>query len=218
MKKDLKIIAFDLETIADTKCIPFLPEIKPKGTLKDPVKIEADIKEKERKQIKDMGMDPLTNLICCAGWYDNSGESGSISIEEETHKAEKKLLIDFWEILSNYDHFITFNGRSFDLRCMLLHGVTHGIRPSIDIDNGKYNRGNHTDLREILAGPGDFAKGKLDFFCHKFLDDHKTEGIDGSKVQSFFDLGLYDDIAKYCVKDAELTYKLYEKCEISGLI
>lgn len=213
----MKAIAFDLETIADRTMMCILPEIKPSGRLSDPTKIAADIEEKKKKQIADMGLDPMTNMICCVGWCSESG-SGCLSIETDTHEAEKKLLIDCWDLLSEYDYFITFNGRSFDLRCMLLHGITHGIRPSVNIDKGRYNKGNHSDLRLILAGDNQFAKGKLDFFAQKYLGDKKTKGIDGEMVQSYFDMGLHGDIAEYCRKDAELTYQLYQKVEAAGLL
>jgi len=215
MKK--KVVAFDLETIADRAMMDILPEVKPNGTLKDPVKVAADIENKKKKQIAEMGLSPAMNMICCAGWCDENGP-GSLSLEKDDYATEKKLLVDFWEILSGYDHFVTFNGRSFDLRCMHLHGITHGIRPAVNIDKGKYNNGNHTDLRLILAGTDQFASGKLDFFCKKYLGDHKTEGIDGEQVQSFFDMDLHEDIAEYCRKDCELTYRLYQKVEIAGLL
>ena len=217
MKQKKKVIAIDLETIADPACLAFLPKIKAKGTLKDPEKIKADIADKTTKQIADMGLSPAMNIICCAGWCDENGP-GSISIQKADHASEKQLLIDFWEKLSEYDHFVTFNGRSFDLRCMHLHGITHGIRPSVNIDKGRYNHGNHTDLRQILAGTDTFAKGKLDFFCKKYLGDQKTEGIDGAQVQSFFDMGLHEEIAEYCRQDCNLTYRLYKKVEIAGLL
>jgi len=164
-----------------------------------------------------MGLDPMMNMICCAGWCSERG-SGCLSIETDTHEAEKKLLIDFWDLLSEYDYFITFNGRSSDLRCMLLHGITHGIRPSVNIDKGRYNKGNHSDLRLILAGDNQFAKGKLDFFAQKYFGDQKIKGIDGEMVQSYFDMGLHEDIAEYCRKDAELTYQLYQKVDAAGLL
>lgn len=213
-----KIIVIDLETIADPAMIPILPDVKPSATLKDPIKIEADIQAKKKKQIEDMGLSPLYNLICCAGYYDSEGNKGSITLEDETK--EKDLLLDFWDVLSNYDHFVTFNGRGFDLKCMYLHGIGHGIMPSVNIDRGKYNRtgSNHTDLRGILAGEDAFATGKLDFFCKKFLGDHKTEGIDGALVQGYWDMGLKEDIAVYCEKDCELTMRLFEKVKVAGLL
>lgn len=218
--KNKKTIAFDLETIADPAMLSILPEVKAKGTLKDPKKIAADIEAKKQKQIADMGMEPALNLICCAAWCDESGKPCSASIEDATYEEEKALLLKLWEVLSGYDHFVTFNGRSFDVRCLYLHGITHGIRPAVSIDRSKYNRigSNHTDLRGVLAGEGQFAKGKLDFFCKKFLGDQKTEGIDGEKVQSFFDMGLIDDIAEYCRQDSLLTFNLFQKVEAAGLL
>lgn len=213
-----RIIAIDLETIADPAMIAILPDVKPSGTLKDPAKIEADIQAKKKKQIEDMGLSPLYNLICCAGYHDSDGKKGSIILEDETK--EKDLLLDFWDVLSHYDHFVTFNGRGFDLKCMYFHGISYGIMPSVNIDRGRYNRSgsNHTDLRGILAGEDAFATGKLDFFCKKYLGDHKTEGIDGALVQGYWDMGLKEDIATYCEKDCELTMRLFEKVKIAGLL
>jgi DNA polymerase elongation subunit (family B) len=223
--KEKKVIALDLESIADPAMFKILPEVKPKGTLKDPVKIAADIAQKRAAQISGMGLSPMTNMICCAGWYDSDGESGAVMLKEATDKAEKNLLIEFWDILGGYDHFVTFNGRAFDIRCMLLHGVSHGIRPSVNIDHGRYNRAgsNHTDLRPILAGDDKFAPGKLDFFCKKFIGEqpgeHKPEDIDGALVQGYWDMGLKDEIKDYCVNyDCRLTYQLFEKVRTAGLI
>lgn len=218
--KTKKIIAIDLETIANPAVLDFLPEVKPSGTLKDPKKIAADIAKKQAKQITDMGMSPLTNIICCTGWWDSDGNSGAIMLDEATDEAEKDLLLESWALFEKYGHFVTFNGRSFDLRCLLLHGVGHGIRPSVNIDKGRYNRvgSNHTDLRGILAGEDKFAPGKLDFFAKKFLGDHKTEGIDGGLVQGYYDLELFDEIKEYCIKDTEITYRLFEMVKIAGLL
>lgn len=218
--KKIKVAALDLETIADKTCLDFMPEVKVNGKLKDPAKIKLDIAEKKIKQIADMGLEPTMNLICCAGWCDEENGPQSLSIQDGTHEAEKDLLLKFWDVLENYDHFVTFNGRSFDLRCMYLHGITHGIRPSVDIDRGRYNRAgsNHTDLREILAGSGQFAKGKLDFFCKKYLGIGKLEGIDGAMIQSYFDIGLYEDIKKYNLQEVGLMFDLFKKVEIAGLL
>ena len=137
----------------------------------------------------------------------------------EAHKVQhEKMFEKVREVLSEYDHFVTFNGRPFDMRVLLMHGITHEIRPSVNIDSGRYNRGNHTDLRQILAGTDMYAPGKLDFFCKKFLGDQKTEDIDGKLVQSYFDLGLHEDIATYCEQDCNLIFKLYQRVELAGLL
>ncbi len=215
----MKVVAFDLETIADKRMIANLPEPKADSRIKDPVKIAANIEEKRKKQIADMGLSPMYNMICCAGWADGE-KSGTITLEEESPEAEKKLLEEFWEILNNYDHFVTFNGRSFDVRCLLLHGMEYGIYPAVNIDRGKYNKAgsNHTDLRLVLSGDDPFAKGQLDTYAKKYLGDQKTEGIDGAMVQDYWEMGLKEDIANYCEKDCQLTMGLYQMADKAGLL
>ena len=213
-----KVIAFDLETIANKALISLLPEVKPNGTLKDPAKISVDISTKTKKQIAEMGMSPLFNMICCAGWADYNGDKGAIMLAEESPEAEKELLVKLWEKLSGYDHFVTFNGRQFDLRCLLLHGMKHCIRPGVNIDKGRYNHGNHTDLRLVLAGDDQFAKGKLDSFAKIMLGESKTDGIDGALVQDYWDMGLHGDIEKYCIQDCVLTMGLFGLAHASGLL
>jgi predicted PolB exonuclease-like 3'-5' exonuclease len=216
--KTKKIIGFDLETIANKALIGCLPEIKAKANLKDPEKIKADIEDKTKKQIADMGLSPLFNMICCAGWMDHTGDAGAFLLKEESPEAEKDLLLKFLEKLSGYDHFVTFNGRAFDLRCMFLHSMKYGIRPGVNIDKGRYNKGNHTDLRLVLAGEERFATGRLDSFSKVLIGESKTEGIDGAAVQDYWDMGLHDDIAAYCVQDCKMLMSLFWMASTAGLI
>jgi predicted PolB exonuclease-like 3'-5' exonuclease len=215
MKK--KILVFDLETIANPTCINIMPEVVANKTFKDPEKISADIESKKKAQREEMGLDPLTNIICCAGWYSEQGPGQIILTGIES---EKQLLEAWWDVAEGFDHFVSFNGRAFDMRCLLLHGMAHGVRPSVSIDSGRYNHpgGNHTDLRPVLAGEGQFAKGKLDFFAKLFLKDHKTEGIDGALVQQYWDAGFTEEIGIYCGKDCEITWNLYQMALIAGLV
>jgi len=217
----MKVFAFDIETIADKSMLGFLPEVSAAGNLKDPEKIKADIEAKKKKQVAEMGLNPLTNIICCIGWCTEAGPDALLLDHTKPEvEAEKALIEAWWEIAhQNKDaHFVTFNGRPFDLRCILLHGMALGVRPSVTIDRGRYNKGNHTDLRQILAGEDTFAKGKLDFFAQKFLGKKKTEGIDGAMVQDFWEMRLFEDIVKYCENDTIITYELFQKAWSAGLI
>lgn len=213
----MKIIAFDLETIANKKIIPILPEPKPNKRLKDPAKIKADIEEKKKKQIEEMGMNPMHNMICCAGWGNANG-TNHIMLEEETEESEAELLREFWDVLSNYDHFITFNGRSFDLRSMHLHGMRYGIRPGIAINKSKYNKGNHTDLRFVLNGNEPMGKGNLNYFSKILIGEQKVEGMTGEQVQEYWDTGRQEEIGIYCEQDCLLTWDLYQRAEKAGFL
>jgi len=209
MTKNIRPVAFDLETIADQSIIEFLPEIEAKKNLKDEAKIQADISDKTAKRLNELGMDPLTNLICCFSWCDGSN-IGSVVLKDESHASEKELLLQAWDILAQYNFYATFNGISFDVRTLNLHSMRERIHPGKKIDTKKYQIGNHMDLRMVLGNWESFAKGKLDYYLKIFFGEGKMEGIDGSLVQHYWDVGLVDDIQKYCEKDAEETFRLYE--------
>jgi len=204
---ELNAVAFDFETIANPTVIPLLPPVEPRGNLKDPVKIEADIQQKKEKQIADLALDPWTSLICATGWCDGK-ESGVIMLEDE--EKESDLINKTWDLLAQYNHYVTFNGVAFDVPMLNKHSLVNRIRCGIKINTKRYTIGNHTDLRMILGDWDKTAKGKLGFFLRLFFGTDKKEGIDGKLVQSYWDAGEHDDIAEYCKDDAEKTWRLYE--------
>ncbi len=254
-----KVMAFDLETIANRNIIDILPDIKPDKKLKSKesyrkdleeltkekdlflrngrsVKaietkifkcknkcesaqalIDADIFEKRQTQVKKMGLDPMMNMICCAGYYSDDYQ-GTIDLEDDTEEAEAHLINEFWSIASKHNHFVTFNGRIFDMKCLLIHGAKQKIFPSVNIDSGRYNKGNHTDLRQVFFGSGDFQKGKLDFVSRYYLGHGKTEGMTGDQVQDYWDIGNTEDIFEYCLEDCNITHKLYRVAESGGML
>jgi predicted PolB exonuclease-like 3'-5' exonuclease len=211
-----KILFIDYETIPDMTRVNILPEVVAKKNLKDSAKIRADIKEKKEKQLNEMNLTPALNIICCSGWCDLEGNQGHFLLDNE--ESEKDLLLKTWELYAKYDHFVTFNGRSFDLRCLYLHSMLHNVRPSVNISASRYNKGNHTDLRLILSGDGMFAKGSLEFYAQLFLNKGKTEGINGKDVHNWWIIGDKDYIAEYCEKDCVLTRELYNMSVSSGLL
>lgn len=205
-----KVIAFDIETIADRSVISDLSPLDVKiGNLKDQAKIAAKKKAAEDERIKKLGLDPFTNLICAFGWCDGN-DSGCILLKNETQEAEKLLLEDIWELLHGYDHFVSFNGAEFDVKIINLHSLFQKVRPSVHIDTRKYQIRNHTDVRAVLTGWDKFAPGKLDFFLKRCLGRSKPEDIDGSMVQDFWDLGMTEEIGQYCEGDARDTWDLYQ--------
>ena len=220
MKKP-KIVAIDLETIPNMDLVSLLPEPKPKGNLKDPKKIDADISEKKEKQIDDMGLNPMFNRVCVAGLYSNIASNYSIILEIETDDAESILLMELYDVLQSYDYIVTFNGRNFDMKVLNLHNMRLGIKPGITLDMGRYNTAssNHIDLRQVVFGSEMFAKGDLDTAAKVFLSgDSKSEGIDGKLVRDWWLMGDKQSIAEYCIQDCKLTYDLCMRAIECGLI
>jgi len=159
----MRIVAFDLETIANPAMIEFLPAVEPRGGLKDPEKIKADIEEKTLRQREEMGLDKWFSLICCASFKDlESGDIVSFSLAENMD--ENKLLTEIWDHLHQYTRFVSFNGIEFDVPVLIAHSAIHRIQPSVDISIKKYSNANHADLRMILNNWDRYAKGNFDFF------------------------------------------------------
>ena len=205
----MKIITFDLETIADKSKIPFLPEVKVNGTLKNQAKIDADIEKKQQEQIDKMGLVPATAMICVFGYHDGK-ESHSILLEEESAEAERDLLIKAWKVLKEAEHYVSFNGISYDVPVLLMRSLLNRVKPSVKISTKKYVIANHTDVRMILGGWDQYAKGNLDFYSKLLLGRSCKDGMDGSQVQEFWDMKLGKDIAEYCESDVQVTFEIFD--------
>lgn len=203
-----KIAAYDIETIARPLSDETINELCKTGNLKDPEKIAAKQAEFRNK----LGANPLTAMACCGGYYASDDDCGYISLTKQTAVAEEKFLREYWSKLAEYDVLIGFNCFSFDSRILLLRSAVYGVEIPFRFDRKKYNSaGNHIDLCGILTDWGQFEQGKLSFFLDMFGLEGKTEGMDGSMVQDYFDEGLHEDIGQYCLQDCKQTFQLFEK-------
>jgi predicted PolB exonuclease-like 3'-5' exonuclease len=208
---ELKSVVFDLETIGDPEAIDTLPPVEPNANLKDPVKIHANIAEKEQKQREEMGVDPTLNLICCASFLDlATKELSSILLNPDTLD-EKELLCRVWERLYHYDRFITFNGRAFDEPVLRFHSMRWRVPMAVNMERRRYVSGNHVDVRMLLTNWDSYKPGKLSFFTKRLLGKDAKSDMDGSMVQHYWDCGEYIKIGLYCESDVALTAELYER-------
>jgi predicted PolB exonuclease-like 3'-5' exonuclease len=214
MKKNPLVI--DIETVPDPDCIPLLKTPEPDGRIKDPAKIAADIAKKRQQQIADMWKNPKQNIPICIGWRD-AETSGSFFLPYAHHQsldAQAVLLREFWDFAAGYDYFITFNGISFDIPCLLLRSLKTKVKPTIKIDMGMYRVLNHLDIRMILGNWDRFAPGSLDYYMKYFDLSPGKQGLDGSMVQTFYHMGERGEavIKQYCVDgDCRDTWLLYER-------
>ena len=209
MNDKKKICAYDIETIARVNLSDeVINNLCKTGNLKDPAKIAVKQAEFRGK----LGADPLTAMACCGGWYADEEDQGYILLQSEGPAYESTFLRNYWQKLSEYDILVGFNCFSFDSRILLLRSAVHGIEIPFRFDRKKYSStGNHIDLRGVLTDWGAFEAGKLGFFLDMFGLGGKTEGIDGSMVQDYWDEGLHQEIGQYCLQDCKQTMKLFNK-------
>ncbi len=181
-----------------------------------------------------LGFSALTGEVVAIGVLDYHKDQGVVyfqapgekqkELTEEgvTFKAmsEKDMLQKFWEGARQYEYFITFNGRSFDIPFLMIRSAIHGIRPSKDLMRGRYLYQQkpdaiHIDLYDQLTFYGAVRrKGGLHLWSRAFgIESPKSGGVTGDDVGRLFSEKKFLDIARYNVGDLRATKALYEKWE-----
>ena len=213
------MIAFDIETIPNEAMIEHLPEPEVKlGNIKDPDKVALKIAEAKQKQIDSMALNPFYGRICSAAFYDPDDYQGYKTIDEISDAAELELLdyifdrLKFTETTS--PTIITWCGMSFDLpfvytRAALLNYRLSPEAPGLQYWIKRYTHSPHCDIERILSNWGE-KKHRLDEVANAFLGESKLNH-DFSKFIELIKCGKGHEIGIYNLKDAELTYKLYDK-------
>ncbi len=182
-----------------------------------------------------LGFSPLTGEIVAIGvldYYKNEGvvyfQAPGQKIKESSEEGitfkqipEKEMLEKFWDGARHYQHFITFNGRAFDIPFLMIRSAIHGIRPTKDLMRGRYVYQHnadaiHIDLLDQLTFYGAVRrKGGLHLWSRAFgIESPKSGGITGDDVGRLFKEKRFLDIAKYNVGDLRATKALYEKWQM----
>ncbi len=185
---------------------------------------EADI-----YNIKDsLSFYPQTGEIVAIGMLNPETEKGAVyyqcrddnvsQFEEKgiVYKpgSERDILEEFWNAVSKYDQFITFNGRAFDCPFILVRTAVHNLKPTRELIPNRYID-KHIDLFDRLTFFGvSRRRFNLDIWCRTFgIKSPKSEGITGYDVKDLFKNGHYEEIARYCAGDLWATRDLLFKWE-----
>ncbi len=142
-------------------------------------------------------------------WFSDDG------LVEFISGSEAEILQAFWEIIPKYDHFITFNGRSFDCPFLILRSAMLGVKATRDLMAGtRFTHPGHTDLMEEFTYYGTTRRFNLDFYCKAFgIESPKSHGVTGMDVNRLFAEREYRKIAEYCLGDVRATAELYRRWE-----
>ncbi len=210
------------------------------------IKKESESEEEYKVSLEEMkgrlGFSPLTAEIVALGVLDYHKNEGVVYFQAPDEKVkedalrqaqslekgitfkqetEKGMLEKFWEGARKYQHFITFNGRGFDIPFLMIRSAVHGIRPTKDLMQGRYawqqrnSDAVHIDLFDQLTFYGALRrKGGLHLWSRAFgIKSPKSGGITGDDVGKLYAEKKFLDIAKYNVGDLRATCDLYEKWE-----
>jgi len=136
-------------------------------------------------------------------------------VKLQYYNTEQELLRAVFEILWEYPFILTFNGDDFDLRYLNHRALNLGIRRNeIPIEVGKrvclLKYGVHIDLYKFFFNRAIQIYAFKNSYRDVTLDDVGTGIIGEEKIRiekTFGDLN-YTELAKYCLRDSEITYKL----------
>ncbi len=145
------------------------------------------------------------------GWID-AGPAGFKRFDGD----ERDMLTEFWRMLgTNAGRVVTYNGRQFDGPFLMLRSAMLGVAPSMNLAGYRYSVAAHCDLQEVLSFHGATRPVySLDYWCRRFgITSPKEEGLDGSRVQEYYESNRLEEIVDYCARDVIATAALYEKLE-----
>ena len=228
---DIETVGFDFDGLDKVSQEVLCSWIKKEtGDLAEQKRLLSDLKQ-------GLGFSPLTGEIVCLGVYDCEKDQGVVYFQSPGQKTkdfaseasteskdnfkfksmtEKEMLENFWSGVNNYDEFITFNGRTFDVPFILIRSAKHKIRASKDLMSNRYLSlqklgAKHVDLLDQLTFYGAFPrKGNLHLWCKVFgIKSPKAKGIKGEDIAELFKNKEYQKIAEYNTWDLTATKELY---------
>jgi DNA polymerase I len=139
----------------------------------------------------------------------------SPDVKLEYYDTEQELLKAIFDILWDYPFILTFNGDDFDLRYMVHRGVNLGIsRSEIPIDIGRrvclLKYGVHIDLYKFFFNRSIQIYAFSNRYRDVTLNDVGKAVIGLEKIKCEKPIGelSYSELASYCLRDSEITYKL----------
>jgi hypothetical protein len=187
----------------------------------------AKNEEERQDAILKLSLYPLTAQVLAIGMYNPDTERGKVIYQSDSSPlqandttvkyvtgTEKEILQMFWDDITKYDQFVTFNGRGFDCPFLMLRSAVLNVKPSRNLMPYRYEYREHCDLLEQFTFYGVLRKFNLDFYCKSFgIESPKAQGITGHDMAKLVEAKRFDDIASYCYRDVLSTAKLFRLWE-----
>jgi hypothetical protein len=171
-------------------------------------------KKKSNEERNDLEIHDLTALegtfgrICSIGII-KEGPQGIIQ-KEVFSGDEREILIKFWQAAQGVWRFVGHNIWGFDLPFIYKRSIIHGVRP-MTLNFARYRNVPIYDTMMEWELWNFMGKQKLDTLAKVLNLPTSKDEMDGSMVWDYFKQGRIEEINKYCMKDVELTRKVYYK-------
>ncbi len=198
-----------------------------KGLLKSFENKEISPAEKERQLIERLALSPFTGQIISLAMYDIERDLGAVYFVADTEeksftdgsftykvRSELEILEDFWEGASNYDLFVTFNGRSFSLPFIYQRSAAHKIIPRLEIPRQKtvlqQSFPYHVDLLNEFTESGSVQPRPSLAILADLYGIEYSPVCEGVEVAEFFRQKKFRQIAERNATNVLTITKLYK--------
>jgi len=169
--------------------------------------------------------------VVCVSLYGSDGQKRVLllkrqSVREGTERLPADLTVEYFDseenliravfdVLWTYPFVVTFNGDDFDLRYLAHRAQNFGFRRNeIPIEVGRrvclLKYGDHIDLYKFFFNRSIQIYAFNNRYRDVNLDDVGTSLIEMGKIKLEKSIGelTYSELAKYCFRDAEITFRL----------
>ena len=191
--------------------------------------ISDEEKDRLSEEAKErLGLSPFTGDVISLAMYDLERKTGAVYFVADDSvidyadgdwkykvRTERQLLEDFWETAKNYDVFVTFNGRSFDVPFLIHRSIMSGVRPTVELIGQRYltkqSHPYHVDLLDELSMYGALQRRpSLQLLCNAYKIPYVKEGVGGEDIGELFASKKFRDVAEKNAADVTATVELYK--------
>jgi 3'-5' exonuclease len=155
-------------------------------------------------------------IVCIGALVASSTDDGyrvrACGASHVGERTERELIESFVDTIDQLSpKMVTFNGSSFDLPVLRYRSMIHGLAAPASHDRAYFHRyrDDHVDLCDVLSSFSHGGKAKLDELSRIMGLSGKPDGMDGSRVEAYFQGGRMSEIADYCLSDVINTYRLW---------
>lgn len=188
----------------------------------------AETDDERTEAIQKLSLYPTTAQIIAIGMLNPDTDRGKVLFQADqkidtfsndghihfVSGSETEIVAEFWNDVTKYEQFITFNGRGFDCPFLLLRSAILHIKPTRNLLPYRYESSVHCDLLDQFTFYGALRKFTLDFYCKSFgIESPKSHGITGLDLGRLFGEKRFRDIAEYCLGDLRATAELFRRWE-----
>jgi hypothetical protein len=203
------MLAFDIETVADTSAIPLLPEMSAPGNYKDPEKIAAAVAERTAERNAKLALDPDCCRIVALGYTYLPGQAEVYGCP--TIDAERLVLDLFWQHFSAPSAYpVGYNCVAFDLPVLIQRSRLLRVDyPRIMLR--KYGTPDCHDLMLDLSHGGLTSYKALGFWCRRFGLDVPEDNTSGKDIAALVAAEDWGAVEAHCKVDVIKTYALAQR-------